>query len=302
MDKCGAEVHTHGTPRKYQNNGVLLEILEKLNSKLFEIWEGNLGQMKWSFLSHFSFDGGAWNHAALRVEKKSLGKYFIALFCFWGKSDLRQENSDWTIQIVSGESSFCDAVIRVTSRFLWPADHTFFFKHWTSISCTPPPPCGSSVCVHHKRGLCGWYPILVYCPQALFSHPTSQYSPPQESSTQQYCICVSYTSCWMLCVFRTTGCWLPPPLPLAAAKAGYLHMNKYKTPLLPTGIRERYSQTISILWLVAPLRRCVWNDELTRSAVYITHYYGKISAQQPWTQISEVEVIPFFEYLFSCCL
>jgi hypothetical protein len=34
------------------------------------------------------------------------------------------------------------------------------------------------------------------------------------------------------------------------------HINKWKTFFLPTGIGERYSQTISIIWLVAPSRPC----------------------------------------------
>ncbi len=38
----------------------------------------------------------------------------------------------------------------------------------------------------------------------------------------------------------------PPPPPLRAAKASRNHFNEEITPLLPTGICERYSQTISI--------------------------------------------------------
>jgi hypothetical protein len=43
-----------------------------------------------------------------------------------------------------------------------------------------------------------------------------------------------------------TGCCLSPPIPLIAAKAGSLQLNKSKTPFLPTGIGEGYSQPISM--------------------------------------------------------
>jgi hypothetical protein len=46
----------------------------------------------------------------------------------------------------------------------------------------------------------------------------------------------------------------PLPLPLQVAKAGRNNLND-KIPLLPTGIGERYSQTISQLGHAA-LRRC----------------------------------------------
>ncbi len=49
-----------------------------------------------------------------------------------------------------------------------------------------------------------------------------------------------------------TGCRTPPP-PLRVAKAGRNHLNEEITPLLPTGIGERYSQTISNLGHVALL-------------------------------------------------
>jgi hypothetical protein len=48
----------------------------------------------------------------------------------------------------------------------------------------------------------------------------------------------------------------PPPLPLHMAKTGRNHLNKEITPLLPTGIGERFSQTISNLGHAALLRRC----------------------------------------------
>jgi hypothetical protein len=38
---------------------------------------------------------------------------------------------------------------------------------------------------------------------------------------------------------------VPTPPPLRVAKAGRNHLNEEITPLLPTGIGERYSQTIS---------------------------------------------------------
>ncbi len=37
----------------------------------------------------------------------------------------------------------------------------------------------------------------------------------------------------------------PSPLPLRVAKAGINNLNEKITPLLPTGIGERFSQTIS---------------------------------------------------------
>jgi hypothetical protein len=43
---------------------------------------------------------------------------------------------------------------------------------------------------------------------------------------------------------QPTGCRPPSPLPLRVAKAGRKHLDKEITPFLPTGIGERYSQTI----------------------------------------------------------
>jgi hypothetical protein len=53
-----------------------------------------------------------------------------------------------------------------------------------------------------------------------------------------------------------TECRPSPPLPLRVATAGNNHLNKEITPLLPTGIGERCSQTISNLGQAALLRRC----------------------------------------------
>jgi hypothetical protein len=48
-----------------------------------------------------------------------------------------------------------------------------------------------------------------------------------------------------------------PPPPLRVAKTGKNHLNDINHPLLPTGIGERFSQTISIfLGHAALLRRC----------------------------------------------
>jgi hypothetical protein len=52
-----------------------------------------------------------------------------------------------------------------------------------------------------------------------------------------------------------TGCRPPPPF-LCVAKAGRNHLNEEIVPLLPTGIGEGYSQTISHLELAALLCRC----------------------------------------------
>jgi hypothetical protein len=46
------------------------------------------------------------------------------------------------------------------------------------------------------------------------------------------------------------------PLPLRVVKTGKNHLNEEITPLLPTGIGERFRQTISNLGHAAPLRRC----------------------------------------------
>jgi hypothetical protein len=48
----------------------------------------------------------------------------------------------------------------------------------------------------------------------------------------------------------------PYPLPLRVAKTGRNHLNEEITPLLPTGIDERFSKTISNLGHTALLRRC----------------------------------------------
>jgi hypothetical protein len=54
-----------------------------------------------------------------------------------------------------------------------------------------------------------------------------------------------------------TGCRpTPSPIPLRVAKAGRNILNEEITPLLPTGIGERYSQTVSNLGHAALLRRC----------------------------------------------
>ncbi len=48
----------------------------------------------------------------------------------------------------------------------------------------------------------------------------------------------------------------PSPPPLRVAKTGKNHLNEEITPLLPTGIGERFIQTISNLGHAALLRRC----------------------------------------------
>jgi hypothetical protein len=64
----------------------------------------------------------------------------------------------------------------------------------------------------------------------------------------------------------------PSPSPLRVAKTGKNHLNEESTPLLPTGIGERFSQTIENLGHAALLRRCELplneNAELTRGALY----------------------------------
>jgi hypothetical protein len=58
-----------------------------------------------------------------------------------------------------------------------------------------------------------------------------------------------------ICV-ASTGRRLPPPPPLHVAKTGKNHLNEEISPLLPTGIGEKFSQTISNLGHAALLRRC----------------------------------------------
>ncbi len=53
------------------------------------------------------------------------------------------------------------------------------------------------------------------------------------------------------------------PLPLRVAKTGKNNLNEEDTPLLPTGIGERFSQPVSNLGNAALLRRCE-SAELTR--------------------------------------
>jgi hypothetical protein len=54
------------------------------------------------------------------------------------------------------------------------------------------------------------------------------------------------------------GCCLPPPSPVAAAKAGTVETTfpgAIKAPSLPTAIGKRYSLTIPHIRLLATLRR-----------------------------------------------
>jgi hypothetical protein len=56
-------------------------------------------------------------------------------------------------------------------------------------------------------------------------------------------------------VSRSQGADLNPP-PSTRGKAGRSHLNEEITPFLPTGIGERFSQTISNLGYATLLRRC----------------------------------------------
>jgi hypothetical protein len=67
-------------------------------------------------------------------------------------------------------------------------------------------------------------------------------------------------------LWGSTGSWLPPPFPLGDAKAGSLRVDEQvKGPPSPL-VYERYSQTISIIWLAAPFP-FERNAELTESAL-----------------------------------
>ncbi len=54
---------------------------------------------------------------------------------------------------------------------------------------------------------------------------------------------------------ETGGFCLPPPFPLSVAETGRNNLNEDITPLLPTGVGERCSQTISNLGHATLLRR-----------------------------------------------
>ncbi len=64
------------------------------------------------------------------------------------------------------------------------------------------------------------------------------------------------------CMLVVTGCWHPPPLLFGAAKAGRIHVNELITPLLPTGINERYSPTISGADENSPYKRKCWTNSV----------------------------------------
>ncbi len=71
-----------------------------------------------------------------------------------------------------------------------------------------------------------------------------------------------------------------PTLPLRVAKPGINHLKREIVPVFPTGIGERYSQTISKLGHAALLRRCELprsppineSAELTQGSLLLIHY------------------------------
>ncbi len=73
---------------------------------------------------------------------------------------------------------------------------------------------------------------------------------------------------------RPQGAVSPPPPPSqTAAKAGRKYSASAKTPLLPSALGKRYSQTMLNIWLLATLGRCElpykWNAELFQSAFFL---------------------------------
>jgi hypothetical protein len=76
------------------------------------------------------------------------------------------------------------------------------------------------------------------------------------------------SSCWrsFRCSKQSKKGADPPTLPERVANGGRNHLNEEITPLLPTGMGERYGQTISNLGHAAPLRRCeipLWTEVVT---------------------------------------
>ncbi len=71
----------------------------------------------------------------------------------------------------------------------------------------------------------------------------------------------SLKTCYIISI-QVFGCYAthrvptPTPLPLRVAKTGKNQLNEELTPLLPTGIGERFNQTISNLGHEAFLRQC----------------------------------------------
>ncbi len=89
------------------------------------------------------------------------------------------------------------------------------------------------------------------------------------------CHCLSPKS-QQSCSSNTQGAGPLPPSS-TVAKAGRNYLNEEITPLLPTGIGERHSQTISNLGPAALLHRCellLLNEsaEVTREALYLIYY------------------------------
>ncbi len=99
----------------------------------------------------------------------------------------------------------------------------------------------------------------------------------------------------------TTGRRLPPS-PLRVAKTGKNHLNEEITPLFPTGIGERFSQTISNLGHAALLRRCKLppineSAELTRGALQLFLY-----SEAPTCTLYSVHCTLYSRYGKNCCL
>jgi hypothetical protein len=67
-----------------------------------------------------------------------------------------------------------------------------------------------------------------------------------------------YKDDWNKVMWRQHRVSTPPPPPSFSTRgqAGRNHLNAENTPLLPIGIGEQYSQTISNLGHAAVLRRC----------------------------------------------
>jgi hypothetical protein len=108
-------------------------------------------------------------------------------------------------------------------------------------------------CIRSSRGHLILLLLLSVSLQILSASGTNQ---------QKVATCWTVTEC--LWIGIAPQCADPPPLfPLHVAMAGKNHLTEEITPLLPTGMGERFSQTISSLGHAALLRR-LWTPPIKR--------------------------------------
>jgi hypothetical protein len=126
--------------------------------------------------------------------------------------------------------------------------------------------------------------VAQICSVGRYTNPLSKnmysvlYTTPISTLIPICTLCVYVWLGYSLHLWRSpTGCRPPPtPLPLRVAKAGRNNLNNTITPLLlPTGIGELYSQTISCADVNSPVNE---SAELTQGALY--SYFITLSAHQ----------------------